>query len=144
MSRSVVLLAALGLVASMSGAVHAKPGDVDPGFAVGCGPAVNSPPLVDLAVAPDAKIYAIGRGLVARCLADGGADATFAGSGVGVYAPPVAFDFRAGAAMPDGRLVVAGVTPTGVAVMRVNADGLPDPSYGVYAGKLAATGPSSA
>jgi len=131
----------------MSGAVHAKPGDVDPDFGVGCGPPVKFPPLADLAIGPDAKIYAIGRGLVARCLADGGVDPSFAGIGFGVYVPPVAFDFRAGAVAADGRLVVAGIVAsgTGVAVMRLDADGFPDQSYGVYAGRSAAlSSPSTA
>jgi uncharacterized delta-60 repeat protein len=134
----------LGCVLSVVGLdALAKPGDPDPAFIAGCRVPVRLPALYDVLLAPDGKILEVGSNIVVRCMPDGAMDPSFAG-GFGVYAPTnVGMSATAAVLQPDGKLVTAGTTTLysggannrGVGVMRINVDGFPDQTFGVYGGE---------
>ena len=82
-----------------------------------------------LLVAGSASLGSDGSGLLVRLLPDGSPDDTFSASTVGAQMSQA----TALALEPDGKVLVAGRGPSGIAgavVARLNADGLPDTTYG--------------
>jgi uncharacterized delta-60 repeat protein len=84
-------------------------------------------------VAGTVTVGRVRRIVVARLLPGGGRDPSFGARGVAVVGPPGA-QVEAMALQPEGELVLAGSVPNGarraVLVMRLLADGTPDPGFG--------------
>jgi uncharacterized delta-60 repeat protein len=87
-----------------------------------------------IAVQPDGKLIVGGPPqFVARLLPNGSFDTTFGNAGVAAIAPMTFTSLDAVAVQSDGRIVIAGRTPTtpGTAtIMRLLADGSVNPTYG--------------
>jgi uncharacterized delta-60 repeat protein len=141
------VLAALAASLCVAAAAAAKSGDLDPSF--GEGGLVTSGPdhsiLYDLQALPDGRILAAGVNegafAVARYTPGGSLDPDFGGGdGVGLAeaAPPGFYDSSYAsdlAVQADGKIVVAGIgqweSNTDFVVMRFDADGMIDSSFGV-------------
>ena len=124
---------------------HGAGGVLDPSFGDGgiVTTAINGEDAVAEAVAlqPDGKIVAAGwsreedslRFLVARYNLDGSLDATFGGDGIVSTSVGTSSAANALVIQPDGKIVAAGFTldfPTAFALVRYNADGSLDASFG--------------
>ncbi|MGE0028207.1 MAG: hypothetical protein AB7O78_04465 [Thermoleophilia bacterium] len=128
--------------------LRAPQGDLDPSFGGGDGwtsvDLGGDDAAAAVAIQPDGRIVAAGSAgraggddiLVARFLADGQPDPSFAGDGTATMdlgGVDIGWDV---ALQPDGRIVVAGLTarddasPGDMAVARLMPDGTPDASFG--------------
>lgn len=98
--------------------------------------------LSDLVLGPDGALWAVGLStqtsvsdaklIVARILADGSPDPTFAGDGLETYeltSPPEPVSMAAGIADGENLIVIARVS-SGTLALRIRADGTFDPSFG--------------
>ena len=137
------LLAAV-VVLTLIPAAQAAAGDLDPQFGAG-GRVTQAFPgldavINDIAIQPDGGLVAVGwmRGgsisfAVARFGASGALDPTFDGDGVVTTSVGFGSVANAVAVQPDGKIVAAGSTagfPGGFALVRYNADGSLDSSFG--------------
>jgi uncharacterized delta-60 repeat protein len=116
-------------------------GSLDPSF--GTGGLVTAPANAVAATGllqPDGRIVAAGATgtssiMVARYNADGSLDPTFGGDGTVTVTVPGSFDVQAVVLQPDGKLVIAGTSPTGFSLrnfglVRLLPDGALDTSFG--------------
>ena len=132
------IVAAVVLLAALSGLAQAAPGDLDPSFdgdGIRSFGALGGDAAHAVLVQPDGKLVLAGDGggdfAVARLNPDGSSDTSFDADGTS-GADFGGFDFgRAAALQPDGKIVVAGVTDVNqdIAVARFNSDGSLDASF---------------
>jgi uncharacterized delta-60 repeat protein len=135
-----ILVSIFSLVTTLcSGPLQAQPGSLDPSFKVGLNgvdaiSAVEFQPDGKIIVAGDYVGSGVPQGCVARLLSNGQFDPTFK-VGLG----PAQSSIKCVLLQPDGKIVIGGAfrNYNGVAcgsLIRVQADGTPDPSFDAGAG----------
>lgn len=142
-----IVAACYSLAATGTDADHAlfrctPNGDLDPAFGTG-GIAVHAVTAYDdmpeaIAIQPDGRIVVAGvnigsgfqRAMLARYLADGSVDASFAQSGATLASVGNWSYFSAMTLLPDGKIVAAGWTDGWFLLMRYNGDGSLDSGFG--------------